>query len=99
MAFTSSLPEVDRISGLVAFQHGRDIGEDLAANFSITLGRIMRRMRRDDNLIQRQQRVVRRWWFLFESIDTGAGDMAAPDGISQCGLVDQPAARDVDHNS
>jgi hypothetical protein len=48
-------------------------------------------VRGDDHLVTGEERIAVIRWFAFENIEGGPGQAPADDGLSQGGLVDDPA--------
>src|SRR5262245_54633740 len=53
-------------------------------------------MRRNDYLLQPEQRMVRGWWLALEDVQRSAGDLTGVDGVEQSGFIDQTTPRTID---
>ena len=86
--------DVDRVRDEAAFERRRDLLRDDHARAILRLVGRGREMRRDDDVVELEQRPGVR--LLREDVERGARDLARLQRRHECGLVDQLAARGVD---
>ncbi len=88
---------IDRVAGAPPVEDVEHLGRDLLRDEDLGLGRRGAEMRRQQRVRGVEERRAGRW-FRVEDVDPGAGEVAGDERLRDRRLVDDPAARDVEHD-